>query len=104
MPSFKITDIAEILKDTYGNNDTTTSIIGIKPGEKIHEVLISEHEAKLTYHFNDDYMFIMPQINIDYLKDINLNKYEKFVEEKFDSQKTHSIDKLRLFLKNGQFI
>jgi FlaA1/EpsC-like NDP-sugar epimerase len=104
MPSFKITDIAEILKEVYGNSNTTTSIIGVKPGEKIHEVLISEHEAKLTYHFNDDYMFIMPQIKIDYINDINLQKYEKFAEEKFDSQKTHSIDKLRIFLKNGEFI
>ncbi len=54
IPSVKITDLAEAI--TPGIEQRT---IGIRPGEKLHEALISEDEGHLTKEF-DDYFAIEP--------------------------------------------
>lgn len=45
VPSAKVTDIAKVL---IGNRKIKTVITGIRPGEKIHEILVSEEEANRT--------------------------------------------------------
>lgn len=65
MPSFYISDLAKVLIKYYGDNNTEIVEIGSREGEKIHEVLVSEHESKLTYIFNDNYYVILPEININ---------------------------------------
>lgn len=45
VPSAKVTDIAKVL---IGNRNIKTVITGIRPGEKIHEILVSEEEANRT--------------------------------------------------------
>jgi FlaA1/EpsC-like NDP-sugar epimerase len=61
MPSCKIVDLLEVLMDHYGHVET--EIIGAKPGEKLHEVLVSRHESALTKRLDQDYYVIMPQSN-----------------------------------------
>jgi len=58
MPACKIVDLAQVLIDTYGNAETKIEEIGIRPGEKIHEVLISRDEAIGAYCYTDNYYFI----------------------------------------------
>jgi UDP-N-acetylglucosamine 4,6-dehydratase len=53
-PSMKITDLAAAIAP-----DCEIKIVGIRPGEKIHEVLISEEEAGHTLEF-DGYYVIKP--------------------------------------------
>ena len=43
IPSMKVADLARAIAP-----DATVSVIGIRPGEKLHEVLISEDEARNT--------------------------------------------------------
>ena len=57
IPSMKVLDIARAIKP-----DTEYQIIGIRPGEKIHEVMISEEDAMSTYEF-DWYFKILPTLN-----------------------------------------
>jgi len=38
MPACKIVDMAEVLKEHYGDENTKIEFTGIRPGEKIHEV------------------------------------------------------------------
>ena len=47
-------------------------IIGIRPGEKLHEKLCSIHESYLTLDFKDHYL-IQPSINF-----FNINKINYF--------------------------
>ena len=47
MPSIKITDLAKALNKKY-----KLKIIGIRPGEKIHESLCIKEESSHTYEFN----------------------------------------------------
>ena len=63
IPSMKITDIAAVIapKAKY-------EIIGIRPGEKLHEQMIGVEDSYSTYEYSDYYK-ILPQIN-DWSKDI----------------------------------
>jgi FlaA1/EpsC-like NDP-sugar epimerase len=54
IPSMRVEDIAEAIAP-----DIPRQTIGIRPGEKIHEVLITEDESRHTARF-DDYFSIYP--------------------------------------------
>ena len=55
LPSAKITDLIEVLK-SIENADNEVEVVGIRPGEKIHEILINEYEVSQTYKFKDTYL------------------------------------------------
>jgi len=55
IPSMKITDLANAIAP-----DAEKEITGIRPGEKLHEVLITEDEARHTKEF-DDYYIVEPE-------------------------------------------
>ena len=56
IPSYRITDVAEAVCP-----DCKTEIIGIRPGEKLHEEMITETDALSTVKF-DDYYVILPSM------------------------------------------
>jgi len=62
IPSIKILDLAKIISPKV-----KYKIIGIRPGEKLHEQMISEDESIYTYEYKDYYK-ILPNIN-DWDKD-----------------------------------
>ena len=53
IPSMKVTDLAKALEP-----DCKIKLIGIKSGEKINEVMISEEEARNTKIFNGIYVIL----------------------------------------------
>ena len=53
----KVTNIAKVIAPKANHK-----IIGIRPGEKLHEQMISVHDAISTYEY-DGYYKILPQIN-----------------------------------------
>jgi len=57
IPSMKITDIAEAVAPGAHHN-----IIGVRPGEKIHEQMIGLEDAMHTYEYSDYYK-ILPMIH-----------------------------------------
>ena len=56
IPSIKITDIAKVIAPK-----SKFKIIGIRPGEKLHEQMISNEYSYYTYEYSD-YFKILPQI------------------------------------------
>lgn len=60
IPSIKITDIANAIIKKKNN----FKIIGIRPGEKLHEQMISVEDAPFTYEFLE-YFKILPSIKND---------------------------------------
>ena len=58
VPSARVFDIAEVL---IGDRPIKTTITGIRPGEKIHEILVSEEEAHRTTE-RGNYYVIMPML------------------------------------------
>ena len=57
IPSMKITDLARVIAP-----DAKQEIVGIRPGEKLHEQMISVEDSHSTYEYAD-YFKILPQIN-----------------------------------------
>ena len=57
IPSMKITDIAKSVSET-----AKQKIIGLRPGEKMHEQMISIEDAAYTYEYDEHYK-ILPQIH-----------------------------------------
>jgi len=58
VPSARVIDIAKAL---IGNRPIKITFTGIRPGEKIHEILVSEEEAYRTVE-RGDYYVIMPML------------------------------------------
>ena len=58
VPSARVTDIAEAL---IGDRPIEMKITGIRPGEKVHEILVSEEEAHRTGP-RGDYYVIAPML------------------------------------------
>jgi FlaA1/EpsC-like NDP-sugar epimerase len=56
VPSARMVDVASAL---IGDRGIEVEFTGIRPGEKIHEVLVSEEEAARTF-LRGDYMTILP--------------------------------------------
>ena len=63
IPSIKVTDIAKVIAPNAKHE-----IIGIRPGEKLHEQMIGLEDAPYTFEYTDHFK-ILPQIN-DWDKDI----------------------------------
>ena len=57
IPSMKITDVAHAIAP-----DAAQEIVGIRPGEKLHEQMIGIEDAPYTYEY-DEYFKILPAIN-----------------------------------------
>ncbi len=56
IPSMRITDLAKVIAP-----DCNVEIIGIRPGEKLHEVLLTEDEARHSQDMGD-YFIIEPEL------------------------------------------
>ncbi|MFG6519355.1 UDP-N-acetylglucosamine 4,6-dehydratase (inverting) [Sulfitobacter sp. 1A13496] len=57
IPSMKVTDLARVLAP-----EARQKVVGIRPGEKIHEQMIGEEDAYFTYEYAEHFK-ILPQIN-----------------------------------------
>jgi len=76
IPSMKLIDIANAIEPSAKHK-----IIGIRPGEKLHEQMISSDDSNSTYEYTDYYK-ILPQIN-EWGKDSLRIKNGKKVSEGF---------------------
>jgi UDP-N-acetylglucosamine 4,6-dehydratase/5-epimerase len=105
MPSFYINTIAQILKEEFGNNDTIIQQTGIRAGEKLKELLITEHETRNAYILNDDYYMILPSIEIKGLQNIWSNSLNKVYFKEYSSNTNlKTKEEARELLKRGGYI
>lgn len=76
IPSMKVTDLARVIAP-----EAKQKIIGIRPGEKLHEQMIGAEDAHFTYEYEHHFK-ILPQIN-DWNQDAERIKEGKRVAEGF---------------------
>lgn len=57
LPSMRVTDLARAIAP-----ECRLDIVGIRPGEKLHEVMVPEDDARATLEFDDHYR-ILPTFN-----------------------------------------
>ncbi len=56
IPSFKVTDLAEAMLPGYQLKE-----IGIRPGEKLHEIMVTTEDSATTYEY-DKHFIVYPQM------------------------------------------
>ena len=61
IPSFKVTDVARVIAP-----NVPTVEIGIRPGEKLHEIMITEDDSSYTLMFDNHYRIISPSLMRNY--------------------------------------
>jgi UDP-N-acetylglucosamine 4,6-dehydratase (inverting) len=75
IPSYRVTDVAEAI-----GPECKQIVIGIRPGEKIHEEMITSSDSFTTYDLGKYYV-ILPQVTQfkidDYIKHFNAKLVEK---------------------------
>lgn len=67
IPSMKMTEVAKALAPNLPHK-----IIGIRPGEKIHETMCPSDDSHITYEFKDYYV-IAPTIQFSFITDFSTN-------------------------------
>jgi UDP-N-acetylglucosamine 4,6-dehydratase/5-epimerase len=100
IPSMKVIDLATAI-----DKDAIQEIIGIRPGEKLHEEMIGEDDALYTYEY-DDYYKILPAIN-NWSCSKELIKNGKRVAKDFsytsdNNREWMSMETLREWVKNNK--
>ena len=76
IPSMKVTDLARVIAP-----EARQEIVGIRPGEKLHEQMIGAEDAYYTYEYEEHFK-ILPAIH-DWSSDTNRIKNGKKVPEGF---------------------
>lgn len=77
IPSYKILDLAKAI-----NEKAKINIRGIRPGEKLHEEMISNYESYNTYESKNFY-FILPGYNLKKYKNLIKKQKAKKIKSNF---------------------
>ena len=77
IPSMKVTDVARTIAP-----DAKHKIVGIRPGEKVHEQMVGIEDAYYTYEYNEHFK-ILPNIN-DWSSDAKRIKDGQRVADDFE--------------------
>ncbi|CAM4434833.1 polysaccharide biosynthesis protein [Paenibacillus phoenicis] len=104
MPTCRIIDLAEVLIEASGIPDVSIEVTGIRPGERIHELLLSEYESRSTVVYDKEYLVIMPALEIVGLRDryghLPLVPYGELSSE----HELMSKEEIRIMLDKGGFL
>jgi len=100
IPSMKVTDLAEAVKP-----GTPHHIVGIRPGEKLHEQMIGEEDSISTYEYKEHYK-ILPVINgwgndPERIKD-GIKVSDGFIYSSGDNTDWMSVEDVQKWLKNNK--
>jgi UDP-glucose 4-epimerase len=99
IPAARITEIAAAL---IGNRDIEIKNIGIRPGEKIHESLVSEEEGWRTYD-RGDYCVIQP-ILPELRTEGDITDYEYLNKEYSSADNVFSFEEVRELIRSNNLM
>ena len=105
--AYTIFDIKKALIEILG--DCGEEIMGVRPGEKLHETLINNEEIRYSWEYNDLYMITNPLYPMFHPNVINdtyqgIKKLDKF--ERYSSDLVEKIpkDELKQILKESELL
>ncbi|WP_270182050.1 polysaccharide biosynthesis protein [Alkalihalobacillus sp. CinArs1] len=104
MPTCKIVDLADVLIEASGKENVDIEVLGIRPGEKLHELLFSEYESQSTVYYDKEYFVILPSITVDGLQEYYADFKQVELENYNSSENLMSRDELKNLLQKGGFI
>ena len=83
LPSMKVLDVAKTLAP-----ECQIKVVGIRPGEKIHEVLITEDEARRTLELDDAFVVHAAETNTFQTQKIDINAQKVPENFHYSSERT----------------
>ncbi|MDR0555710.1 MAG: UDP-N-acetylglucosamine 4,6-dehydratase (inverting) [Holosporaceae bacterium] len=92
IPSMKVTDLAQVIAP-----ELPVKEIGIRPGEKIHEQMITKEDARNTLEFKD-YFVVLPDIQLNNITSVYTNCHHVAENFEYDSGKNNrwlTIDEMK---------
>jgi len=97
VPKVKAARISDVAKALMGDKDIPITFTGVRPGEKVHEIMVSEEECFRTIERNGFYVIlpVLPELreNFDFVPALT---------SEYSSQDNNiSIDELRELLKTA---
>jgi UDP-N-acetylglucosamine 4,6-dehydratase len=97
IPSFKVVDVATVISP-----NSPIKIIGIRPGEKLHEVMITEDDSEYTLEFKDYYAILAPFLmnSIEY-KSIGTKVPKGFSFNSENNKLWYNFDTFKMALQNA---
>ncbi|RAV01247.1 polysaccharide biosynthesis protein [Paenibacillus sp. YN15] len=104
MPTCKITDLAQVLGESMGKPDVEMVELGVRPGEKIHEILLTEFESQTTVLFDEQYLVILPTLEIPGIKERYASYPKAQISSFCSSQSLMSKEQIRELLIKGGFL
>ncbi|REJ17032.1 MAG: UDP-N-acetylglucosamine 4,6-dehydratase [Paenibacillaceae bacterium] len=103
MPTCRIVDLAEVMMESLGRRVPIVET-GIRPGEKIHEILLTEFESQSTVVYDKEYLVIMPPLPIPGLAE-RYAGYPRVAFQSFSSADSlMTKDEIRAMLIRGGFL
>ncbi|CAG5090758.1 UDP-glucose 4-epimerase [Thermobacillus xylanilyticus] len=103
MPTCRIVDLAEVLMEAYGRRVPIVET-GVRPGEKIDEILLTEFESQSTVVYDREYLVILPPLAIPGLAE-RYAGYPKVQFQSFSSADSlMTKDEIRAMLIRGGFL
>ena len=97
IPSFKVTDVARVVCP-----GVPTHIIGIRPGEKLHEVMITEDDSYNTVESEDYYAVLSPTLKASGIYDSKSTSVDEGFRFSSDNNKFwHTDETFLTTLKNS---
>ncbi len=102
IPSMKVTDLAKVVAPSCN-----FEIVGIRPGEKLHEQMIGLEDAPYTYEYGNHFKILPAIFNWD--ADINRIKEGKKVDDDFiyssdNNSEWMSSEALKAWLESNEYL
>ncbi len=94
MRAYNIMDLKDAIKDLFEN--VSEEIIGIRSGEKLHEMLINEDEIRYSWEYNNMYLITNPSYPLFHTNNIR-DVYEGI--KKIENVKDYSSDQVNKISK-----
>lgn len=104
MPSCKILDLAEVLIESMDNGDVEIVELGVRPGEKIHEILYSDYEAQNTVEYDEDYLVTLPTFKIPGLMDFYFGYPRVSINDYSSAHSLMNKDQILRLVSRGDFL
>jgi UDP-N-acetylglucosamine 4,6-dehydratase/5-epimerase len=103
--SYRLDILIDSIKELLKKN-IEISLLGIRPGEKFHESLISSDELRNTYETNDDYILFDQDLESEENRDYSHLIPNKSLKESYSSNKVKLLSKeeLKKILFDEKFI
>ena len=100
MKAYSITSVKDSLFELLGN--TGEEVTGIREGEKLDEILISDDEMRYCWELEDMFMILHPVINKNYSEETNeLKKIQSMESYSSANAEKLSNDELNKIIKNS---